>query len=370
MFTIEMLPGGRGDALWIEYGKANAPRRVMIDGGILNTRKTLKERIEAIPKAKRHFDLLVVTHIDLDHIAGVLGLIKDPPEGLTFDNVLFNGYKQLMKASELPDEDGTLGAKLGEQVTYLIDKRKYTQNKGFKDKLVAIRSMKGALPSITLEGGMTLTLLSPTISRLKTLKPKWEKEIKAAHLKPGEAGVDLVGHPDEAEDDGVLGTTKINIDKLSKTKFSDDTSAANGSSIAVLAEYDGKRAAFLGDAYSSDVAKSFERIAKSDGTDLLELDGIKLSHHGGHKNTGSPMLEKVHCKNYLVSTDGTIYHHPHGESLARVCVAGSKAGKPTIYFNYLSDYTKPWGNKTLYNGSHPYTPELPAKTKPGAKISL
>jgi hypothetical protein len=374
MYDIEMLPGGRGDALWIEYGKASAPHRVMIDGGIANTHKALRKKIEALPVGKRKFDLLIISHIDLDHIAGVLKLIADPPEGLQFDNVLFNGWEQLIKADELPDEDGVLGAKLGERVSMWLKKRKYTWNKGFTDKLVAIRKNTGALPEITLDGGMTITLLSPTVSRLKKLRPKWEKEIKAAHLEPGNAGAALegIGHPDEEEDDdgGVLGSTKINIDKLARTPFHDDTSEANGSSIAVMASYGGKRCAFLGDAYSSDVAKSIARIAKAEGAgDSLEIDALKLSHHGGRKNTGSAMLEKVLCRNYLVSTDGTIYDHPHGESLSRVLVSGSAAGKPSLYFNYETDETRPWGKKTMYNGTHKYTPVFP-DDDPGITVSL
>ena len=138
----------------------------------------------------------------------------------------------------------------------------------------------------------------------------------------------------------------------------------------VMAEYDGKRCAFLGDAYSSDIAKSISRMAKAeDGGDTLEIDAVKLSHHGGRKNTGSAMLEKTLCRNYLVSTDGSIYDHPHGESLSRVLVSGSAAGKPSLFFNYLSDETKPWGKKTLYNGAFKYTPVFP-DDEPGISPTL
>jgi glyoxylase-like metal-dependent hydrolase (beta-lactamase superfamily II) len=110
MFKIDMLPGGRGDALWIEYGKSNAPHRVMIDGGIAGTHKEIRKRIEAIDESKRRFDLLIITHIDLDHIAGVLEILAKPPAGLKFDNVLFNGWEQLATANDLPDDEGVLVA--------------------------------------------------------------------------------------------------------------------------------------------------------------------------------------------------------------------------------------------------------------------
>jgi hypothetical protein len=96
---------------------------------------------------------------------------------------------------------------------------------------------------------------------------------------------------------------------------------------------------------------------------------VKLSHHGGRKNTGSALLEKVLCRNYLVSTDGTIYNHPHGESLSRVLVSGSNAGKPSLFFNYNSDETSVWGKKSLYNGKHKYTPVFPGND-PGMSVEL
>lgn len=374
MFTIDMLPAGRGDALWIEYGKASAPHRVMIDGGIAGTHKALRARMNALPVAKRRFDLLIITHIDLDHIAGVLKLMADPPEGLKFDNVLFNGWEQLLKAAKVSDDAGVLGSKLGERVSARIRQRKYPWNKGFTDQLVAIRKSTGALPKITLAGGMTVTLLSPTPGRLKKLRPVWAKEIEKAGLEPGSAGEKLegIGHPEEAEDAqvGVLGSKKINLEKLAESPFEDDTSEANGSSIAVMAEFEGKRCAFLGDAYSSDIAKSIARMAKAeDGGKTLEVDAMKISHHGGRKNTGSAMLEKIRCRNYLISTDGTIYDHPHGESLSRVVMSGSAAGKPSLYFNYKTDETKPWGKKTLYDGVHKYVPVFP-DNGPGISVSL
>lgn len=373
MFKIDMLPAGRGDSLWIEYGKASAPHRVLIDGGIASTHKALRKRIEALPVKKRRFDLLIITHIDLDHIAGVLKLIADPPEGLKFDNVLFNGWEQLLTAEDIPDDDGILGAKLGERVTSRLKQRKYPWNKGFKDKLVAIRKSTGKLPRIELTGGMKITLLSPTLERLRKLRPVWQKEIEEAGLEPGNAGDTLegIGHPDEAEEDGgILGAARINIKKMADSDFKDDKSEANGSSIAVLAQFGTKRCAFLGDAYASDVAKSVQRIIdEEDDGDLLEVNATKLSHHGGRKNTSSGMLEKLHCRNYLVSTDGTIYDHPHGESLSRVVVHGVSAGKPSLIFNYRSDETKVWDKKTLFNGPNPYVPVYPDDDT-GNSISL
>ena len=74
MFQIEMLPAGRGDCLWIEYGSCSDVHRILIDGGPEGTYDVLRERILALPPAERRFELIVLTHVDRDHIAGLIPL--------------------------------------------------------------------------------------------------------------------------------------------------------------------------------------------------------------------------------------------------------------------------------------------------------
>ena len=72
MFEIEMLPARQGDALWLEYGDPAHPRRALIDAGTPETWDALRARIAALAPGDRHFELLIVSHIDKDHIGGVL----------------------------------------------------------------------------------------------------------------------------------------------------------------------------------------------------------------------------------------------------------------------------------------------------------
>ena len=85
MLTLQMLPATCGDCLWLEYGTGAAKRVVIIDGGLTETATTLRQRIE---KARRErgiatleVELLVVTHIDNDHILGIIELLKAESPG-------------------------------------------------------------------------------------------------------------------------------------------------------------------------------------------------------------------------------------------------------------------------------------------------
>jgi len=76
IFEVHVLPAGNGDCIWIEYGRlrksAPYPDRMVNPG----TYKRLKKKIQSLNLSKVHFDLLVITHIDGDHIAGALELLE------------------------------------------------------------------------------------------------------------------------------------------------------------------------------------------------------------------------------------------------------------------------------------------------------
>ena len=97
IFDIEMVHAENGDCLWIEYGDPNSLHRFIIDCGAISASKLLYAKIDKLPKEKRKFDLFVLTHIDSDHISGVPAFFKKLPPGTSFDEIWFNGWKQVPK---------------------------------------------------------------------------------------------------------------------------------------------------------------------------------------------------------------------------------------------------------------------------------
>src|SRR5437867_4466327 len=102
--TVEALPASRGDALWIECRRAGQrPWRLLVDGGMPETVGTLRERVLALPPDERVVDVVVVSHIDSDHIGGLLALLTATQElGVSFGDVWFNGLPQLPEAPTGP----------------------------------------------------------------------------------------------------------------------------------------------------------------------------------------------------------------------------------------------------------------------------
>lgn len=366
IFTIEALPASFGDALWIEYGEAGKTRHILIDGGLPSTFEHLEPKIEAL-KDPRKLELLVVTHVDEDHIGGtvkLLGAVQDLE--LELLDVWFNGREHLDGKQVVLDQ---LGSKQGEFLTALIAKQTLNWNKAFKGWPVEVPA-GGALPSKKLPGGMRLTLLSPGREQLADMIKKWDKELTDAKAKIDWTDVDAVlafleGQPSLKPRDALGGSRSV--DDLASVKFESDTAEANGTSIAVLAEYAGRTVLFGADAYAPVLSKSIDRLLKERHIERLPVDLFKVSHHGSRGNISTALLDKLDCSNYLISTNGKKHDHPDAEAVARIVRHGGAS--PVIHFNYRSDFSEFWDDEELGRGID-YQANYPDDGKSGCLIDV
>ncbi len=380
MFRLEMLPAAHGDCLWIEYGTGRKTSRILMDGGPGRTYPALRERILHLPATERRFELLVVSHIDADHIEGVIRLLQDA-EALdcTFDRIWFNGAAQI---NLVPDAAGEpLGAVQGELLSLLIqdyEKRTGTHvwNVGLPGELAAIDRREGALPAVILPGDCRLTLISPDHDRLLALKTRWREELHDAGVVRGdEASLrrelelarslrplgDVLGgaREDEAglsELPAPDGSDMLNLgDTLggeegeagANAPFGGDGSLANGASIALLLEFPATRpktTVILGaDAWASVMEESLRTLAGG-GNRRIAVTGFKLAHHGSVGNTTESLLQRIRCQDYLFSSSGSIYRHPHPRTVELVLAQHAGRGKPRLHFNYLTETTSAWND--------------------------
>lgn len=339
VFTVESLPASFGDALWIEYGEASSLHRVLIDGGLSGTFKFIESKLTKL-KAPRALDLIMVSHVDEDHIAGMIKLLGAARDlELQVDDFWFNGRDHLEGGQVTMDK---LGSKQGQFLTALISRQMTSWNRAFNGRPVEV-SAEGNLPVCELPGGMRLTLLSPGRSQLEAMISAWDDELakdtSGIDWNDADEVIDLLSRHRTLRPRDALGGSR-SVDSLAGKPFEADTAKANGTSIAVLAEFAGRAVLLGADAYAPVLCASVDRLLAERGIKRLRVDLFKVPHHGSSGNISVELLEKLICKNYLISTDGARYKHPDREAIARIVRYGGS--KPHIHFNYVSKFNEIW----------------------------
>ncbi len=362
---LTMLPAAEGDALWIQWGPDTDRRQMIVDMGVHATGRAWQERLQAMPVADRKFDLLVLTHVDTDHIYGFLsGMVDpDPLTGFEFEDVWFNGWAHLKGESApivaadrdaearrrlLGDDLEPYGGRQGEQASIWL--RDQPWNAAFTGGPV-VRPAEGVGPTIELAHKLTLTVLGPTQQQLSALKNDWRKAVKKAlesgALDPSEVAPDLA--PPGLEPMGRRPPTKPSLESatelqsLADRSFQSDETKANGSSIVLMLEYGNDRVLLAGDAHPAGLVSALGH-AYPDGPP--DISAFKLPHHGSQKNVSRELIESVRCNHWLVSTNGVKHYHPDAAAIARVLVYGeapaTAAEVPALFFNEPSTYNQWW----------------------------
>jgi len=354
MLRLEVLSAGPGDCLWLEYGEPGRTHIVLIDGGLKGTFNHLERRIgeamQARGTATLHIDLLVVTHIDNDHINGILKLLEDMRHSISYGDIWFNGDYQLVNlppptAEEARSDmlgDGVslprpdlLGLREADQLSRLLRTRELPWNVAFGGG-AAMTPVTGELPARELEGGLKLTLLGPPLLRLRELAASWkpvlEEYERLERSGPVPERGDLLGRGDTWP-------------PTWRETISPDDTVANGSSIALLAELGERSLLLTGDAYSEDLSSALVRLRaeRKMERNSLPVTVFKLAHHGSARNMSQDLMSQIQCRRYVISTNGSTHKHPDHQAL--LSVLRYSTIQPCLAFNYDSDTTRNWRDR-------------------------
>ena len=335
---LEMLPALHGDALLLGWHDGRRQRQLLIDGGPIGAYDALKTRIDALPGPERRLELVVLSHVDTDHVDGLVRWFAEPtPWPVRVGEVWFNGWAHLLEAGA-PER---LSGKQGEYFSALIERRLPPEawNRAFDGHAVRVPA-SGPLPEVHLPGGLRLTLLSPTDEGLVALHTAWRRDLKG-EIVPGDfdsAWAALATQSRYLPETGRLGG---GAQRSAAARL--DAAPANGSSIALLAECGTRSALLLADAHAPVVCASIRRLLLSRGQSRLKVDAMKVAHHGSRGNTTDELMALVDCPRYLVSTNGDQFHHPDDEALERI-VASAQSQRVQLCFNYLSEANRAWAD--------------------------
>ena len=278
VFSLEALQAFHGDALLLHVDD----RLALIDGGPARTwAKVVRPRLEELRAARApggvlRLDLAMVSHIDDDHLhgltdmAGALVELADDRQPRpyevadlwhnAFDDVLGNRAQEVPRAGEPVVASVAQGRLLRDQAIRLG----WPRNKPFDGLVIA--------PAVVPFGAAALTVVAPAATALDRLDREWEEW--------------LARHPAAVQ----------------AAEYA-DKSVFNLSSIVVLAEAAGKRMLLCGDARGDHVLEGLDAAGRL-ATGVLELDLLKLPHHGSIRNVEPDFFKRLPARHYLISADG------------------------------------------------------------------
>ena len=308
--SIKFLQAFWGDCLLLIFNN-DEKTTFLIDGGI---KRAFKNNI--VSTLKREYDqnlrnYIFLTHIDDDHIGGIQVLFERYSD-LTNEvsAVFFNTFDSLLQlAPNAKDNPPTID--INDDNSGLTS---YKQGKMLEQKLeeIGIEVISNIISERQLcLDGIQLTFLSPSVESLSKYE-SWSDEQEIAYT--------AVRSNDYT----------ISIEELKDRPFYEDESLTNTSSLSVLIEYQGKKMLFLGDSLPSDIVSTLNKFGYSN-KNRLQLDIVKVSHHGSKHNTSNELLEIISCDKFLISTDGRRHGHPDKETLARIIYSQNC---PELIFNY------------------------------------
>ena len=100
---VEMLPARLGDCLLVECLRSGRrPWRMLVDGGPADTWPLLQARLDRLPATDPTIDAAVVTHIDSDHIGGMIPFLASDFAREHVRDVWFNGRPHLSRPRSAP----------------------------------------------------------------------------------------------------------------------------------------------------------------------------------------------------------------------------------------------------------------------------
>lgn len=333
LFSLEVMRAKKGDCLMLHYGEGDDPKLLMIDGGPAGVyQKHLRPRLQQIITTRNlseplQVEMLMVSHVDDDHIHGVLDLVSElrnadeshVPRFIKISNVWHNSFEnvigavpeQLEKALstksatastegglpdftlDLEEDQETIessvkvlasvkqGQQLGKDVEKVLGA---DPNVYFDGQLVVADENTEALD---MENGLFFTVIGPMLPELQEL---WKAQQKWLQ--------DLAAEGKTAED-----VLSAYVDK----------SVPNLSSLVVLAEAEGKRILLTGDARGDKILAGLKLVGLLE-QDKIIVDLLKVPHHGSSNNLDADFFEKVIAHDYVFSGNGE-HGNPERESL-------------------------------------------------------
>lgn len=323
--SIRFLQAHHGDCILITVQLGDLTQRILVDGGPARTFKPrsnaetrdgdLKRVLTSLRGEGHGIDLVILTHIDDDHIGGLIKAFEAPDMlQMMAKRVIFNSARSIHKYFHTPvdpekDLFGNFSRCQNTSITQGQTLEDFLSDKEIWRQELVMRSSEHLLSNCSL------TFLTPDEGELRKLLGKWTKEVG----KQETAGSETDWHC----------TYKQLMDGDS---FKTDTSIPNGSSLSFILNVEGAAYLFLGDAHPGSVINGLEALGYTK-LNPLRARLVKVAHHGSKGNTNIELLELIVSDHFVICANGLSHGLPDKTTLARIHTVHPAAA---IHFNYVN----------------------------------
>jgi len=358
---IRVFQSDKGDCLLL---RGADDRLMLVDGGMRSSYvKHVAPALGELQKKKEKLDVVYVSHIDQDHIAGVLKLMDDEFAWRVHDFAVKVGNDDkkppkvprppAVKAiwhnafrDQVPDNKGeieqmlaasagilggasdsvvrALAAEQGELATSVAEAIKLTRRVGpeqlgvkvnppAKGKLMLVRSA-GTKPFSL--GGMKINIIGPFKKELDDLREEWNKWLEDKKNKLQLSELRRQADEDDTafaarEVGQIIGPKVRQADALAASLALADpkkdvelgdrdmVTAPNLASLMLFVQEKKKKLILSGDGHTDDITLGLERAGKLKKNGGLHVNVLKVPHHASEHNVRPSFCRAVTADHYL-----------------------------------------------------------------------
>ncbi len=380
---LTMFQSGKGDCLLL--GDTGDETRILVDGGMPDAYSAhVAAGLSALrSKKKKDIDLVYVSHIDQDHIGGVLRMLDDEvlwrvhehqikngnhkhkppraPRPPKIGGIWHNGFRDQLPKNAEPIEEtlaamapvlsgaeldslreigqaqAALTSSVGEAIR--VSRRiapnqlNIPLNRQAKGKLFMRR--RGQKP-ITL-GRFTITILAPSAKQLEDLRVEWKEWLDKATSRKFLTKLRKQSRADEkaigaADFDHLFAMIRLQAEAFGDP---DSVTPPNLASLMLLVEEGSQSILLTGDGRWDHLVEGLKETGHLDDSGKpFNVDILKVPHHGSRNNVvDTDLLDRVIASHYVFCGDGG-----HGNPAVDVVELMAKrrmkaAGKFKFWFN-------------------------------------
>ena len=287
-------------------------------------------------------DYLIVTHIDNDHICGLITMLESKPD-LVIHHILYNCYQRTSDALHEWDDKMVqnmqrLYGHLPVVVDMLEGKVNAEASKNLAELILSNENWKKAWQceyvtadskEIELGGNMgRLIILSPSKQALEVLDEEYRKlfwqflyKKKVLDYNKEETIYEALLRimESESEDNREEMVSVKNLDEQALRDYANEPlgtlTKENMASIAFVWEHIGHRILFMGDAAPEQVCEKLKDVYQA-GIKPVFFDAIKVSHHGSAHSMSNALMDLADSERWFVT--GGASTRPSYQALARI----------------------------------------------------